>query len=122
MSVTLAAEKEDFLRAHSEEIYEAVTDGLTRFVRLDELVYEAAERHPDVLPTREDMAVERQCKLADKEGLELAQGLFLAHVLSSPRTRSHLVHAMLRPPLEAPQRPDDFCFPRVAGPGRPAPA
>src|SRR2546423_2663776 len=108
MSVTLAAEKEGFLRAHAEEIYDAVTDGLTRFVRLDELVYEAAERHPDVLPTREDMAVERQRKLADKEGLELAQGLFLAHVLSSPRTGSHLVHAMLRPTVEALERLDDF--------------
>jgi thioesterase DpgC len=108
MSVTLAAEKEDFLRAHAVEIYDAVTDGLTRFVRLDELVYEAAERHPDVLPTREDMGVERQRQLADKEGLELAQGLFLAHVLSLPRTGSHLVHAMLRPTVEALERLDDF--------------
>src|SRR2546423_13324467 len=87
MSVTLAAEKEDFLRARAEEIYEAVTDGLTRFVRLDELVFEAAERHPDVLPTREDMAVERRGQLADQEGPPLPPGAFPAHPASSPRPR-----------------------------------
>src|SRR5919198_335462 len=109
MSVPSAtAEKEDYLRAHAEEIYDELTDGLTKFVRLDELVYEAAERYPGLVPTRAEMEEERSRKLADKQGLELAQGVFLAHVLSSPRAGSHLVHSMLRPTPEALGRLDDF--------------
>src|SRR5436190_22406646 len=109
MSVpSTAADKEDYLRAHAEEIYEELTEGLTKFVRLDELAYEAAERYPGLVPTRAEMEEERARKLADKQGLELAQGLFLAHVLSRPRAGLHLVHSMLRPTPEALERLDDF--------------
>ena len=54
------------------------------------------------------MAEELERKLAEKEGVEIAQGLFLAHVLSSPRAGSHLIHAMLRPTAEALERLDEF--------------
>jgi thioesterase DpgC len=102
------SEREEFLRAHAEEIYDELTDGMTRFVRLDELVYDAAERYPGLVPTREEMAEERERKLSDKQGLELAQGLFVAQVLSLPRAGLHLVHSMLRPTPEALARLDDF--------------
>jgi enoyl-CoA hydratase/carnithine racemase len=102
------AEKQDHLRAHAEEIYDELTDGLTKFVRLDELVYEAAERYPGLVPTRAEMEEERARPLADKQGLELAQGLFVAHMLSLPRAGLHLVHSMLRPTPEALERLDDF--------------
>ena len=104
----VTAEKEDHLRAHAEEIYDELTDGMTRFVRLDELVYEAAERYPGLVPTRAEMEEERARPLAGKQGLELAQGLFLAHILSLPRAGLHLVHSMLRPTPEALERLDDF--------------
>jgi (3,5-dihydroxyphenyl)acetyl-CoA 1,2-dioxygenase len=96
------------MRARAEEIYLELTDGLRRPLRDEELVYAAAERYPELLPTREAMAAERARALPDKEGLELAQGQFLSAVLASPRCGSHLVWSMLRPTREALERLDDF--------------
>ena len=47
-------------------------------------------------------------QLPDKEGIEIAQGLFLSFVLASPRCGAHLVWSMLRPTEEALARLDDF--------------
>jgi thioesterase DpgC len=80
-----------------EELYDALTDGCTKPVRLEELVYEAAERIPGLVPTRAEMEPERARKLADKAGLELAQGLLIAEFLQVPRTGRHLVESMLHP-------------------------
>ena len=80
-----------------EALYDELTDRCTRPVRLEELVYEAAERVPGLVPTRAEMEAERARKLADKEGLELAQGLLIAEFLQVPRTGRHLVESMLHP-------------------------
>ncbi len=80
-----------------EQLYDELTDGCTKPVRLEELVYEAAERVPGLVPTRAEMEPERARKLADKQGLELAQGLLIAEFLANPRTGHHLVESMLRP-------------------------
>ena len=80
-----------------EQLYDELTDNCTRPVRLDDLVYEAAERVPGLVPTRAEIDVERTRKLADKERLELAQGLLLAEILQVPRTGLHLVESMLYP-------------------------
>ena len=80
-----------------EQLYDELTDRCTRPVRLEELVYEAAERVPGLVPTRAEMEPERARKLADKEGLELAQGLLIAEFLQVPRTGRHLVESMLHP-------------------------
>jgi (3,5-dihydroxyphenyl)acetyl-CoA 1,2-dioxygenase len=103
-----AAERESYLRDHVEEIYDELTDGLERPLRDQELVFEAAERYPGLTPTRDEIAAESERKLADKEGAELAQGLFLSHVLASPRAGSHLIQTMLRPTPEAEERLEDF--------------
>lgn len=80
-----------------EQLYDELTDGCTKPVRLEELVYDAAERVPGLVPTRAEMEPERARKLADKEGLELAQGLLIAEFLANPRTGHHLVESMLHP-------------------------
>ena len=80
-----------------EQLYDELTDRCTRSVRLEELVYEAADRVPGLAPTRAEMEPERARKLADKEGLELAQGLLIAEFLQVPRTGRHLVESMLHP-------------------------
>jgi thioesterase DpgC len=54
------------------------------------------------------MAAELERPLAEREGAEIAQGLFLSHVLASPRAGSHLVHVMLRPTAEALERLAEF--------------
>jgi thioesterase DpgC len=104
--------RERFLRAHAEEIYDELTGGLTAALRVDDLVYRAAERYAGLTPTRAQVAAERERLQGDKNGAEIAQGLLLAHVLASPRAGSHLVWAMLRPTGEALERLDEF---RAAG-------
>jgi (3,5-dihydroxyphenyl)acetyl-CoA 1,2-dioxygenase len=86
-----------FLREHAEAVYRELTDDLRLALRDEELVYAAAERYPGLVPTREEVAVERERKLPDKQGIEIAQGLLLSYVLASPRCGAHLVWSMLRP-------------------------
>jgi (3,5-dihydroxyphenyl)acetyl-CoA 1,2-dioxygenase len=99
-----AGERESYLRAHAEEIYAELTDALATPLRVEELLERAAQRFPGLVPTREELAAERERPLAEKEGAEIAQGLLLAHVLASPRAGAHLVWAMLRPTAEAQAR------------------
>ena len=91
-----------------EQLYDELTDNCTRPVRLEDLVYEAAERVPGLAPTRAEIEQERTRKLADKERLELAQGLLLAEILAIPRTGLHLVESMLYPTELALQRLDEL--------------
>jgi thioesterase DpgC len=89
------------MRAGVEAIYDELTDGRTRSLRMAELVYAAAERHPDLLPSRAAIDAERELLQKDKQGLEIDQGVFLAHVLAHPQCGPHLVHAMAQPKAEA---------------------
>jgi (3,5-dihydroxyphenyl)acetyl-CoA 1,2-dioxygenase len=100
--------RDQFLRSNGEAIYDELTDGLSKALRDDELLDAAAELHPGLVPGREALAAESQRRLADKLGIEIAQGIFLSHVLASPRAGAHLVWAMLRPTRQALERIDDF--------------
>ncbi len=91
-----------------EALYDELTDRCTRPVRLDDLVYDAAERVPGLVPTRAEVEQERTRKLADKQGLELAQGLLLAEILQVPRTGRHLVESMLYPTALAHERLEEL--------------
>ena len=102
------AAREARIRASVEAIYEELTDGLTRSARMAELVYAAAERHPDLLPSRAAIDAERELLQRDKLGLEIDQGVFLAHVLAHPRCGPHLVHAMAQPTADALARLDEL--------------
>ncbi len=108
LTSALDAERSRFLRGHAEAVYAALTDNLRRAVRDEELVYAASERFPGLVPTRAAVAVERSRPLPDKEGIEIAQGLFLSYVLASPRCGAHLVWSMLRPTEAALARLDEF--------------
>jgi len=90
------------------ELYDELTDACSRPLRLDELLFAAAERVPGLVPTPQQMEAERERKLADKQGLELAQGLLAAELLADPRTGRHLVQSHLRPTGEALARLDQF--------------
>jgi len=104
----LTRARESYLRRHAVELYDALTSGCTKSVRIEELVYEAAERVPGLTPTRREMDVERKRALADKEQLELAQGVLMAYILGSPRVGPHLLRSMLAPTAEALQRLEQF--------------
>src|SRR3954453_9437221 len=44
--------KEALFRRHATAIYDALTDNCSKALRVNEIVYGAAERFPDLLPTR----------------------------------------------------------------------
>jgi thioesterase DpgC len=108
ISTALNEARAAFLRANVDAVYAELTDGLRRPVRDEALVYAAAERWPGLVPSRAQMVAERARPLREKEGLEVAQGLFLSFVLASPSAGAHLVWSMLRPTEEALARLDDF--------------
>ncbi|HEX6266013.1 MAG TPA: enoyl-CoA hydratase/isomerase family protein [Burkholderiales bacterium] len=79
------------------EIYDRLTEGRSRFLRVDELCRRAAEAFPGALPSKEALEEESSRPLRDKQGLEKRQGEFLAEILGDPAAGLHLCHAMLLP-------------------------
>ncbi len=108
LKAALDAARARFMRAHTDSVYALLTDGLRRAVRDEELVHAAAERFPGLVPSRAQLAAERARALPDKEGVEIAQGLFLSFVLASQRCGAHLVWSMLRPTEAALARLAEF--------------
>src|SRR3954463_10077404 len=82
-------------------IYDAVTAGRSRFVRVDQLCEEAAKHFPGELPSKEALAAEANRAQRDKTGLERQLGRFVAAVLADPLAGEHLCHAMLLPREES---------------------
>ena len=95
------ASRESFLAAHVDEVYGLLTQRCSIFRRLDDLVYAAAKLVPGLVPTREEVEAEAAHPQRDKDGVEIDQGLFLAHVLAGARIGTHLCHAMLLPRQES---------------------
>jgi (3,5-dihydroxyphenyl)acetyl-CoA 1,2-dioxygenase len=102
------ASRESFLAAHVEQVYDRLTERGSIFRRLDDLVYAAANLVPGLVPTREEVEAEAVHPQRDKDGAEIDQGLFFAHVLSRSRIGEHLCHAMLLPRLESAQLIAEF--------------
>jgi thioesterase DpgC len=93
--------RDGFLRRQAAAVYAELTDDLRVPVRVEELVFRAAERFGGLVPSRQEMAAERELPQARKGAAEIDQGVFLAHVLAQRQAGRHLVHAMLRPKPEA---------------------
>lgn len=94
-------QREQFIVQHVEAVYNKLTNHFSQYRRLSELVYDAARAFPGLVPTREQIEVERQHLQADKEGLEIDQGIFLRGLLRSPKIGLHLADAMLLPSSRA---------------------
>jgi thioesterase DpgC len=86
-----------FLSAHAEGVYDRLTRKRSRFIRVEQLVYDAAALVPGLVPTRAQVASEAALIQRDKEGLEIDQGIFVSAVLANPQAGRHLCHAMLLP-------------------------
>jgi len=93
--------RERYLTAHAAALYDELTAGRTAALRVEELLTRAAERVPGLVPAPADLAAERARELPAKEGVELAQGTFVARVLAVPEQGRHLIGAMLRPTVMA---------------------
>ena len=101
MTTDLRSARDEHLHEHIESIYDELTDGLRLNLRVSDLVYAAAERYPGLVPTRDAIEAERELPQKQKAGLEIDQGVFVAHVLAKPRIGFHLMHAMSQPRAEA---------------------
>ena len=97
-----------FVRAWREPIYAALTQDFTRHVRVDDLVYQAAERWPGLAPTRAEVAKEMERVQADKDGLEIFQGCLVGQLLTSQKIGLHMINSMLRPTSEALAKIEEF--------------
>ncbi|GAA2975194.1 enoyl-CoA hydratase/isomerase family protein [Streptomyces enissocaesilis] len=86
-----------FLKAHAGHVYDELTDGRKRQVRLDELAFSAAENYPGLVPTRAQVAADRLLPQAAKSSGEVDQGVLFAHLLNRRDTGEHLMQSMLAP-------------------------
>jgi thioesterase DpgC len=98
---TSRAARERFLRTHVAAIYAALTQDFSRFMRVEDIVFAAADAFPGLAPTRQQIAAEADTIQRDKEGIEIDQGILLAHFLGHERAGNHLCHAMLLPRRES---------------------
>lgn len=87
--------REQFMRRHADAVYDAVTDGRTRRLRLTELVFAAAQRFSGLVPDRRQMDEESARVQDHKEGREIDQGIFFRGILRSPTSGAHLTDTML---------------------------
>jgi thioesterase DpgC len=90
-----------FLRTHACALYDRLTDGRRKFVRLERLVYDAADIVPGLVPTRPEVAAESRLRQSEKEGIEVDQGILCNQFLADPACGLHLCHAMLLPREES---------------------
>lgn len=93
-----------FLEAHIDAVYRRLTGDLARYVRLEDLIFDAAAIVPGLVPSREALAREAALKQADKDGIELDQGLFVARLMRHEPLGQHLCHAMMLPLVESRER------------------
>jgi len=97
-----------YFRANATALYREITDHGRRSLRVDELVFEAAQRLPHILPTEQELEQERELLQQDKDGREIPQGLFVSAVLSDKVMGSHLMRSSLRPTKQALALLDEF--------------
>jgi thioesterase DpgC len=89
-------QREHFLAAHAETLYDELTHQRSRFIRLEDLVFAAAMAVPGLTPTAAQVAAEAEHLQGEKDGIEIDQGIFLAHVLASETAGRHLCCAAAR--------------------------
>jgi thioesterase DpgC len=90
-----------FLRRHARTLYDKLTDSRRKFVRIERLAYDAAALVPGLVPTKAEVDAESEKRQADKDGVEIDQGILFNQFLADPECGRHLVHAMLLPREES---------------------
>ena len=90
-----------FLRRHAHTLYDKLTDNRRKFVRIERLAYETPALVPGLVPTKAQVDAESEKRQADKDGVEIDQGILFNQFLADPECGRHLVHAMLLPREES---------------------
>jgi thioesterase DpgC len=86
-----------FLAEHTDRLYDEVTEGRTRWLRLAEVCAAAAAAVPGLAPTPAQVDAEQRLAPADKEGLDIDQSILISRLLRSATAGTHLLEAMRRP-------------------------
>ncbi len=94
--------REHFLRAHIDTLYRKLTNSYRNFERFETLIFSAGNVVAGLVPTPAEIEREDQLIQKDKDGLEIDQGILLAHIFAHAASGRHLCHAMLlqRPETE----------------------
>src|SRR5512140_2233321 len=102
--------REAFLLRHAPAAYDRLTlaGGRRRLLRLGELTWAAASEFPGLVPSRAEVARERELPQMHQDGLQVDQGIFLAHVFSDRERGLHLLHALRQPTSAALDRLASF--------------
>ncbi|WP_128943842.1 hypothetical protein [Bradyrhizobium zhanjiangense] len=82
-------------------MYRELTCEGTQSLRVDALLWAATARWPDILSSQAELATESERVQADKDGLEIHQGLFVSQIMADAQTGHHLIRSMLRPRAES---------------------
>jgi thioesterase DpgC len=104
----IAASAFAFFEKNRLPLYRALTSELSKRLRVDELVWEAAERWPGLLPSHSQVQEENDRLQRDKLGREVLQGIFVGQVLSEEESGKHLLQSMSLPTKEATMQVDAF--------------
>ncbi|MEU0429682.1 (3,5-dihydroxyphenyl)acetyl-CoA 1,2-dioxygenase DpgC [Streptomyces canus] len=86
-----------FMDTHADAVYDELTENRSGCLSLAELADAAASAFPGLVPTADQLKAERSLVQAEKEGLEIDQGIFFSRLLHSPTAGRHLVESLLRP-------------------------
>jgi (3,5-dihydroxyphenyl)acetyl-CoA 1,2-dioxygenase len=86
--------REDFLAVHIDTLYRKLTNNYRNFMRFERLIYLAGDLVPGLVPTPAEVEREDQLLQKDKDGLEIDQGILLAHIFAHSPSGRHLCHAM----------------------------
>jgi thioesterase DpgC len=94
-------DREAFLRRHAGAVYDRLTAGRTRLLRLRELARAASLEFPGLVPTAEEVEAEQRNPQMHQDGIQIDQGLFFAWVFADRPSGLHLLHAMSQPTAAA---------------------
>ncbi len=100
--------RDAFLRRHAGALYDRLTLGRRRLLRLHDLVCSAAEEFPGLVPTAAEVGREREVPQMHQDGLQVDQGIFLSRVFADRERGLHLLHAMSQPTPAALERLGPF--------------
>src|SRR5919204_2366737 len=95
--VSIWGERPKLRVMQSLALYDELTAGRTRFLRVDDLCRLGSEMKPALLPTKSQLEAEARLPLREKQKAELKQGIFLSEILTDPEAGTHLCHTMLLP-------------------------
>jgi len=97
-----------FLRKYSSYIYNKLTNNMSKFIDLDDLVYNINALVPHITPTQKEINIENTKVLKEKEGIEINQALVVSAVLQLETEGTHLCQSLMLPSQLAKDAENEF--------------